>query len=100
MTNGDNAYDPSFLARLVAEGGSGGGGSGDGGDGGSSGSGGGDGAGANAAVDAVAFDYYSRFQRPTGADERRMGREEVAAPLEREGGARAERTDGEGGALP
>lgn len=41
VTNGDNAYDPAFLRRLVAEG---------------------EGAGA----DAVAFDYYSRFQRPTG----------------------------------
>jgi hypothetical protein len=41
VTNGDNAYDPGFLRRLVAEG---------------------EGAGA----DTVAFDYYSRFQRPTG----------------------------------
>jgi len=39
VTNGDNDYDPSFMARVIEEG---------------------------VGADAVAFDYYSRFQRPTG----------------------------------
>jgi hypothetical protein len=42
VTNGDNLYDPSFLGRLLSEAAEGGG------------------------ADAVAFDYYSRFLRPTG----------------------------------
>ena len=38
VTNGDNEYDPSFLSVLVEQEG----------------------------AEVVAFDYYSRFQRPTG----------------------------------
>ncbi|KAI8462605.1 MAG: hypothetical protein J3K34DRAFT_475968 [Monoraphidium minutum] len=41
VTNGDNDYDPGFLARVFKEA-------------------------AAEGADAVAFDYYSRFQRPTG----------------------------------
>lgn len=39
MTNGDNLYDPAFLATLLDT---------------------------PADTDAVAFDFYSRYQRPTG----------------------------------
>lgn len=39
VTNGDNEYDPSFLSVLVEQ---------------------------QGAAEVVAFDYYSRFQRPTG----------------------------------
>ena len=42
VTNGDNLYDPRFVAEVEkAEAGG---------------------------ADVVAFDYYSRFQRPTGAE--------------------------------
>ena len=51
VTNGDNAYAPAFMAALVDAGGPPGPG----------------------APGAVAFDYYSRFQRPTGARARAWG---------------------------
>lgn len=43
VTNGDNDYDSNFFSRLLLEG-------------------------KDSKVDAVAFDYYSRFQRPTGEE--------------------------------
>lgn len=44
VTNGDNDYDPGFMSELVA----------------------------HEEAEAVAFDYYSRFQRSTGAAECRQ----------------------------
>jgi len=66
VTNGDNEYDPDFLAAAVAAGAGGAAaGAGGGGNGGGGGDGGGEGEGEGA--DIVAADYYSRYVRPTAA---------------------------------